>query len=99
MLLVVPNQRRGPAPVFVGLNFTGNHTVLADPKIRLPKTWVAAKGKGVKDNRATDEGRGSAVENWSVEQTIDAGYAVATVYYGDIDPDRTDKREGIQPHL
>jgi hypothetical protein len=99
LLLVVPNKRSGPAPVIFGLNFSGNHTVLADPKIKLPTTWMRAGGKGVKDNRATEEGRGTAIDTWSIEQTIDAGYAVATVYYGDIDPDRSDKREGIQPHL
>src|SRR5436305_1029357 len=31
LLLVVPNKRSGPAPVFVGLNFAGNHAVLSDP--------------------------------------------------------------------
>lgn len=99
MLLVVPNKRSGKAPVFLGLNFTGNHTVLADPNIRLPKTWMAPNRKGVKDNRATEEGRGTAIDTWAIEQTIDRGYAVATVYYGDVDPDRKDLREGIQPHL
>jgi hypothetical protein len=99
LLVVVPNKRTGPVPVIFGLNFTGNHSVLADPKIALPKTWVASNKVGVKNNRATDEGRGTAIGTWSIEQTIDAGYAVATAYYGDIDPDRADLREGIQPHL
>lgn len=99
MLLVIPNQRKGKAPVFLGLNFTGNHTVLSDSKIRLTETWVDKSRKGVKDNKATEEGRGTAIDTWAIEQTIDAGYAVATVYYGDIDPDRKDARIGIQPHL
>lgn len=98
LLLVIPNKRSGPAPVFAGLNFTGNHSVLKDADIRLPETWLAPS-KFVKNNRATDAGRGTAVDTWSIEQTIDAGYAVATVYYGDIDPDRADVREGVQPHL
>lgn len=98
LLLVVPNKRNGPAPVFVGLNFSGNHTVLDDPKIRLPLGWVR-DGKGVKNNRATEEGRGREVKTWSIEQTIDAGYAVATVYYGDIVSDRSDQRDGVQNHI
>lgn len=98
LLLVVPNKRKGPAPVFVGLNFSGNHTLLKDPNIRLPETWLP-KSKGVKDNKATDAGRGTQIDTWAIEQTIDRGYAVATVYYGDIDPDRADVRQGIQPHL
>src|SRR5438093_2906767 len=36
LLLVVPNHRTKPAPVFVGLNFCGNHAVLADPAVPLP---------------------------------------------------------------
>lgn len=98
LLLVIPNKRSGPAPVFAGLNFTGNHTVLNDANIRLPETWLA-DSKFVKNSWATDAGRGTEVDTWSIEQTIDAGYAVATVYYGDIDPDRADVREGVQPHL
>jgi hypothetical protein len=54
---------------------------------------------GVKDNKATDAGRGAQVDVWALEQSIDRGYAVATCYYGDIDPDRPDVRLGIQPHL
>ncbi|HZJ14337.1 MAG TPA: hypothetical protein VFD27_04770, partial [Chthoniobacteraceae bacterium] len=40
LLLVVPNKRSGPAPTFVGLNFNGNHALLADPSIRLPESWM-----------------------------------------------------------
>jgi hypothetical protein len=101
VLLVIPNKRTGPAPVFVGLNFPGNHAVLADPKIPLPTAWVPGnnKTKGVKDNRATEEGRGKEIATWSIEQTIDAGYAVATVYAGDIEPDHAGKHEGVQAHI
>ena len=96
LLLVIPNKRKGPAPVFVGMNFAGNHAVLADPKIRLSTAWMYGNRKGVKNNKATDESRGTEVDVWAIEQTIDRGYAVATFYSGDVDPDRTDVREGIQ---
>jgi hypothetical protein len=96
LLLVVPNKRTGPAPVFVGLNFAGNHAALDDPAIRLPTSWMYANRKGVKNNRAGDGGRGSEVDTWAIEQTIDRGFAVATVYSGDIEPDRADVREGVQ---
>src|SRR5581483_6633498 len=43
LLLVVPNRRSKPAPVFVGLNFRGNHTVLDDPQIR--QAPVGSTGK------------------------------------------------------
>jgi hypothetical protein len=99
VLVFIPNKRQGPAPVFVGMNFHGNHTVVADPLVPLPAAWVPKGGKGAKANRATEEGRGSEIDTWAIEQTIDRGYAVATVYCGDVDPDRPDAREGIQPHL
>jgi hypothetical protein len=99
LLLVVPSKRKGPAPVFVGMNFCGNHTLLKDPGVRLPTVWLPGRCPGVKDNRATEAGRGAQVDVWALEQSIDRGYAVATFYSGDIDPDRADVREGIQPHL
>jgi hypothetical protein len=99
LLLVVPNARKGPAPAFVGLNFSGNHAVLADPHIRIPTGWMYPNRPGVKDNHATEAGRGKDAESWSVEDVIGRGYALATFYNGDVDPDRPDVREGIQPHL
>lgn len=99
LLLVVPNQRKGPAPVFVGINFNGNHRLVNDPGVRLPTVWVPNRESGVKNNRATEAGRGKEIDTWAVEQSIDRGYAVAVFYCGDVDPDRKDLREGIQPHL
>jgi hypothetical protein len=99
LLLVVPNGHRRPAPVFLGMNFSGNHTVVNDPAVRLPTVWMYADRPGVKDHRATDEGRGTALDVWAIDQSIARGYAVATFYSGDIDPDRSDRRDGIQPHL
>ena len=32
LLLYVPNVRAKPAPVFLGLNFSGNHTIHPDPR-------------------------------------------------------------------
>jgi hypothetical protein len=101
LLLVVPNKRSGPAPVFVGLNFTGNHTLVSDPAVAIPTAWMRQSGKGdeVVNNRATEKGRGKNVANWAIEQSIDRGYAVATVYYGDIFPDKADFNDGVFPQF
>src|SRR5947208_1457377 len=48
LLLVIPNKGKGPHPVFVGMNFCGNHAVLADPKITLNPNWMYGNRKGVK---------------------------------------------------
>ena len=98
LLLVTPNGRK-PAPAFVGLNFNGNHTLLNDPKVALPTAWMREAKKGVVDNRATDEGRGTDALVWNIEYVIGRGYGVATFYSGDIDPDKDDPTDGVQPHF
>ena len=92
LLYVVPNGVKGPVPVFVGPNFCGNHCLVNDPKIHIPDSWMYDKYPGVKNNKASEEGRGKQIDVWAIEQTIDRGYAVATFYNGDVDPDRADKR-------
>src|SRR5262249_40016637 len=32
LMLIVPNQRRGPAPVFLAMNFCGNHALTDDTR-------------------------------------------------------------------
>jgi hypothetical protein len=98
LLLAVPNGGR-PAACFVGPNFQGNHALTDDPKVRLPDVWMYANGKGVKDNRATDVGRGSAKDVWPLELAVGRGYAVATFYSGDVQPDRPGVAEGLRKLL
>lgn len=98
LLLVVPNKRKGPAPVFIGLAFCGTYALVKDPAIHMPTVWMSG-GPGIKDHRATEAGRGKQINVWALEQSIDRGYAVAVFYCGDVDPDRADVREGVQPHL
>src|SRR5262249_1782403 len=83
LLLVTPNGAKGPVPAFVGMNFCGNHAVVKDPAVRLPTAWLYGHYQGVKDNRATDAGRGTQVDVWAFDQSIARGYAVATFYSGD----------------
>ena len=92
LLLATPNKP-GKSPCVFGLNFNGNHQVLAEPRIRLPDGWVRAKG-----NKALEEDRGKELATWSIEASIDRGYAVATFYNGDVDPDRHEWTDGIHPH-
>src|SRR5256885_3878475 len=96
LLLVVPNQRKRPAPAFVGLNFCGNHTLLPNTDIALPAGWMPRSCPGVTNSHATDAGRGKQADVWALEQSIDRGYAVATFYNGDVEPDRPDASEGIR---
>jgi hypothetical protein len=97
LLVVTPNQPPGPKPVFLGINFCGNHTLLEDPLIALPTAWMPDYCAGCRDHQATEAGRGTQKEVWAVEQTIDRGYALACFYAGDVDPDRNDFSDGIHP--
>ncbi len=91
LLLYIPNNRPGPHPAFVGLNFGGNHTIEADPRIPM------ARGRD-RNNKPPGRPRGDAASRWPLELILDRGYALATAYYGDIDPDFDDGfQNGVHP--
>lgn len=96
VLLVTPKDAKNP-PVFVGMNFCGNHTLLDDPQIPLPEGWVRNSCGGAENDRATEKGRGSQKDVWNVDLIIDRGYALASFYSGDVDPDTADMSDGIGP--
>jgi hypothetical protein len=88
LLVIVPNARSGPVPVFLALNFCGNHAVIADPRVPLSRGWVYSSCKGSQDGRATDAAHGAQAADWAVEETVARGYALATFCSADIDADR-----------
>lgn len=88
VLLYLPNQVKKPVPAFMGYNFGGNHTVMSDSAILLPHSWLPSRAKGVVNNRATNASpRGTDSASWQVREIIKHGFALATAYYGDIEPD------------
>ena len=98
LLIATPN---GPTPAacFVGANFGGNHVRIADPRVRLPSAWMPENQPGVVDHRATDAGRGRqhlTGDLWPLGEAVERGYAIATFYCGDIQPDRPDVPEGMR---
>jgi hypothetical protein len=96
ILLYLPASAKSKVPVFLGLNFAGNHAVTNEPDVRLSTRWMRG-GKGVVDHRATDESRGEASSRWDLANIIGHGYGLATAYYGDLEPDRADGRaDGVR---
>ena len=99
ILIYLPNAAKKPVPLFVGLNFAGNHSIHDDPGITLSRSWMRDRPQyGVKDHRATEKSRGKASSRWPVEMILDRGYGLATIYYGDVDPDFDDGfQNGVHP--
>jgi hypothetical protein len=84
VLLYLPNAVKGKAPIFVGLNFNGNHTIHADTDILITDQY-----KKIKSQDSTLL-RGAYAERWALEELINAGYGVATAFYQDLEEDHKD---------
>ena len=100
LLIYLPNKIKKPVPVFIGYNFGGNQIIQSDPAILLTKNWVSASEQGAFNHQATDSSRGSSASQWQVEEILSHGYALATAYYGDLEPDNPDGwKTGIRTTL
>ena len=83
LLIYVPNDRNGPVPSFIGVNFMGNHATSDDPGISLPTPeQIASYGPEYKL-----KDRGTNARRWPYEYVISHGYAVVTFCREDVDPD------------
>ncbi len=92
ILIYLPNAAKKPVRTFVLLNFGGNHTIHPDPAIRLSTRWMR------NNQKATEQSRGSSYASYPVEKILARGYGLATIYYGDIDPDFHDGfKNGVHP--
>ncbi|QEE28594.1 acetylxylan esterase [Terriglobus albidus] len=96
LLLYLPVRSSGPVPVIVGLNFEGNQTVSRDKGVRLTPIWTPVQTDGpplakeLSPHRLASPGeatRGSAADQWQLEQILHHGYGLATMYAGDVEPD------------
>ena len=83
LLMYVPNDRIGPVPAFLGVNFKGNHGTTDDPEVSMP-TDQQLEGYG--PNYKLQE-RGANAHRWPYEYVISQGYAVVTFSREDVDPD------------
>jgi hypothetical protein len=83
LLLYLPANSKGRVPVFLTLNFNGNHTVVNDPGVKLKMVWdrrAKTKIQAQESSRGSDKG-------WQVEKVLARGYGFATIDYQDIEPD------------
>merc|ERR1719343_836831 len=66
-------------PCFLGLNFAGNHAIHPDPGITISNI--------VQGEEYFKCDRGARARKWQVGKIISKGFALATVYSGEIEPD------------
>jgi hypothetical protein len=81
------------------LNFYGNQSIHPDTAITITTAWARNDSSyGIVDHRATEASRGVRHYRWPVEHILARGYALATIHYGDIDPDvKNNFENGVHP--
>jgi len=84
MVMFLPTEAKKPTPVFLLLNFKGNHAISPDSAIEQPKSEIPARYS------PPEKFRGEAKDRFPIEAIVARGYGVATIYCGDIDPDYHD---------
>ena len=90
VLLCCPASEE-PLPCAVGMNFLGNHTTTPDPFVSLTENWVPARiNEGLLGNQANQASRGFKSYRWPFAENMQAGWATATIYSGDLAPDNPD---------
>jgi hypothetical protein len=88
LLVYLPNQVRGPVPLFLGLNFDGNYSTTTEPDLPVPTHFVSGLFKNkVWEHRAAETGRGIHEYMWPYDTILARGYGIATAGYGEIEPD------------
>lgn len=80
LLVYLPAEARKPVPVLLNLSFTANSNVVDDPGIKPGEVWG-------RDKKRIAAPKGSNFGKLDVLPFLAGGIGVATVYYGDIDPD------------
>jgi hypothetical protein len=81
LLIYLPAVARKPVPLFLNLSFTANSSAVDDPAIKPGEVWGRDKKRG-----PAPKG-GGAFGHLNVAPFLAQGIGVATVYYGDIEPD------------
>lgn len=101
LLLYLPKQSVKPCPIALGLNFCGNHGVSTEIDLPISQRWASNTEDGsIINNRFTEKSRGRQAARWAISELLQAGVALATVYYGDIEPDHPNGwRSGIRSVL
>ena len=81
LLIYLPAAEHKPVPMFFTISFVAVQDAVDDPAISPDKIWDP------KTNTRISAPKGRGFGRINVEPLLDAGFGVATFYYGDVDPD------------
>ncbi len=81
LLLYLPASAGGKVPVLLNASFTANSNVVEDSGVKPGEIW------NTKEQKRVPAAAGRRFGRLDVPKFLEAGIGVATVYYGDIDPD------------
>ncbi len=97
-ILIYLPENVDKAPVFLGYNFYGNHTITEDVNVIISEAWSRDNPSlGIINNQLTEQSRGVRTNRWAIDKMLDAGIGLATIYYGEVDPDKDDFSDGVHP--
>ncbi|MCK5443432.1 MAG: acetylxylan esterase, partial [Maribacter sp.] len=95
-ILIYTPKKVAKAPIFLGHNFYGNHTIGTDENVIISKAWARNnEAFGIEENKLSEKSRGVRSSRWAIEKIIDGGFGLATIYYGEVDPDKNDFSDGV----
>lgn len=80
LLVYLPAGARKPVPLLLNLSFTANSNVVDDPGVKPGEVWS-------REQKRVPAPQGRSFGKLDVLPFLASGIGVATVYYGDIDPD------------
>ncbi|MFI5133298.1 MAG: alpha/beta hydrolase family protein [Chitinophagales bacterium] len=80
LLIYLPAKNIKPSPLLLQIAFSANCNMIDDPGIKTSDVWT-------KEGKKIPAKDGPSLFKWDIEPLLEQGIAVATVYYGDIEPD------------
>lgn len=95
ILMFLP-KKSSATPIFLGYNFFGNHTITDDANVIVSEAWAMnSEEMHISEHRLTEASRGLRGHRWAIEKILEGGFGLATIYYGEIDPDKYDLSDGL----
>lgn len=92
LLIYLPAKASKPAPLLLVINFAANSNAVDDSGVKQGYVWT-------REGQRVPAAQGRSMGKLDVASFVNQGIGIATVYYGDIEPDfKTGIQYGIRGH-